>query len=235
MTESESQPTNGEKESIMLKTKLALGVALALAGTVAIAHPWGVGYGPQLAGGAMGAETWQAQMHQRHEARVKAADTDGDGTISRAEAEKALPGLARNFDAVDADKDGKVTVAELDAARTAGVIGGPGYGRRGAMRGPGVDPEARQAQRHERHEAMVKSADTDKDGAISRAEVEKALPRLAWRFEAVDADKDGKLTVAELDAARPAGKRGGTGYGRHGMGRGYGGGPCFQQPAPPKE
>jgi Ca2+-binding EF-hand superfamily protein len=221
----------------MLKTKLALAIALAFAGTVAIAHPWGMGYGRGdcMMGGGPASEACQAQMHERHEARVKAADADKDGAISKAEAEKSLPRLARDFEAVDTDKDGKVTVAELDAARAAGVHGGPGYGRRGAMRGPGADPEAWQAQRHERHEAMVKSADADKDGAVSKAEVEKALPRLAWKFDAVDADKDGKLTVAELDASRPAGKRGGPGYGRHGMGRGYGGGPCWQQPAPPKE
>lgn len=225
----------------MLKTKLALAIALAFAGTVAIAHPWGMGYGRGgcMMGEGMTPEACQAQMHERHEARVKAADTDGDGAISKAEAGKALPGLAGNFEAVDTDKDGKVTVTELDAARAGGVHGGPGYGRGmkpgdGRGMGPGVDPETRQAFRHERHEARVKAADTDGDGAISKAEVEKALPRLAWRFEAVDTDHDGKLTVAELDAAAPAGKRGGPGYGR-GMGPGYGGGPCWRQPAPTEE
>lgn len=225
----------------MLKTKFALAIALAFAGTVAIAHPWGMGYGRGgcMMGEGTTPEACQAQMHERHEARVKAADTDGDGVISKAEAGKALPGLAGNFEAVDTDKDGKVTVTELDAARAGGVHGGPGYGRGmkpgdGRSMGPGVDPETRQALRHERHEARVKAADTDGDGAISKAEVEKALPRLARRFEAVDTDHDGKLTVAELDAAAPAGKRGGPGYGR-GMGPGYGGGPCWQQPAPTEE
>ncbi|HET9699904.1 MAG TPA: hypothetical protein VFP70_03185 [Burkholderiales bacterium] len=224
----------------MLKTKLALAIALAFAGTVAIAHPWGMGAGRGgcMMGGGPGSEVCEAQMHERHEARVKAGDTDGDSAISKAEAEKALPGLAGNFEAVDTDKDGKVTVSELDAARAAGVHGGPGYGRgmgpgygRGA--GPGADPETRQTLRHERHEARVKAADTDGDGAISKAEAEKSLPRLATRFEAVDTDHDGKLTVAELDAAKPMGKRGGPGYG--GRGQGYGSGPCWQQPGPPKE
>ncbi|HSD60507.1 MAG TPA: hypothetical protein VLC55_06605 [Burkholderiales bacterium] len=225
----------------MLKTKLALAIALAFAGTVAIAHPGGMGYGMGMGhgmgygpGGCMmdggpGSEACQAQMHERHEARVKAADTDKDDAISKAEAEKAMPWLAKNFDAVDTNHDGKVTVAELDAARTAGVLGGPGYGRRGT--GPGADPEAWQAQRHERHEAMVKSADTDKDGALSKTEVEKSLPRLAWRFEAVDTDHDGKVTVTELDAAAPARMAGGSGY--RGRGPAYGGGPCWQQGTPP--
>lgn len=112
----------------MLKTKLALALALALTGTMALAGPGGPGYGPRgcMMGQAAGTDTCQARVHQRHDARVKAADTDKDGAISRAEAEKAMPGLARNFDAVDTDKDGKVTVAELDAARLAGVQGGSG-------------------------------------------------------------------------------------------------------------
>lgn len=223
----------------MLKTKLALAIALAFAGTVAIAHPWGMGYGRGgcMLGAGMTPEVCQAQMHERHEARVKAADSDGDGAISKAEAEKALPRLGANFEAVDADKDGKVTVSELDAARVAGVFGGPRYGR---GMGQGVDPETRQAWRHERHESLVKAADADKNGALSRVEIEKVRPRLAARFDAVDADKDGKLTVAELDAGAPAGKCGGPGYGRgmgpghgRGMGPGYGGGPCWQQSAPP--
>jgi EF hand domain-containing protein len=112
----------------MRKTNLALALALALTGTAVLAGPGGPGYGPRgcMMGPAAGTDTCQAWVHQRHEARVKAADTDKDGAISKAEAEKAMPGLARNFDAVDTDKDGKVTLAELDAARLAGVLGGPG-------------------------------------------------------------------------------------------------------------
>ena len=113
----------------MLKSKLALAIALALAGTVAIAHPGGPGFGPR--GGCMmgpGGGVSQTRMHDRHEYRVKAADADKDGAISKAEAGKTLPGLAGNFEAVDADKDGKVTATELDAARLAGTHGGPGQG-----------------------------------------------------------------------------------------------------------
>jgi hypothetical protein len=46
---------------------------------------------------------------------VKAWDKDGDGAVSKAEWVSAgRP--AERFDAVDADHDGKVTVAELEAA-----------------------------------------------------------------------------------------------------------------------
>jgi hypothetical protein len=47
--------------------------------------------------------------------RLRAADTNGDGMISREEA-KALPRLAKHFDAIDADKNGQITAEEMAAA-----------------------------------------------------------------------------------------------------------------------
>lgn len=55
----------------------------------------------------------QAKMDQR----FKKADSDGSGTLSRAEAEQGMPMLAKNFDRVDTNKDGQVTRDELAAAR----------------------------------------------------------------------------------------------------------------------
>lgn len=47
-------------------------------------------------------------------------DTDGDGKVSRAEAEKAERKiLAQRFDAIDTDKDGFLTKDELKAFRDA--------------------------------------------------------------------------------------------------------------------
>lgn len=47
--------------------------------------------------------------------RLKKADTDGDGLISKTEAE-AVPFLSRAFDRLDADKDGLLSPQELQAA-----------------------------------------------------------------------------------------------------------------------
>ena len=59
------------------------------------------------------------RMHKRGE-RMKAADTNGDGAISKAEADAAgMKGLSKNFDKVDANKDGKVTRDEMRSARMA--------------------------------------------------------------------------------------------------------------------
>ena len=55
------------------------------------------------------------RAHKMHE-RLKAADTDGDGKISRAEA-AALPRLAKHFDEIDTNKDGFLTKEELKAHR----------------------------------------------------------------------------------------------------------------------
>src|SRR6185437_5054780 len=54
--------------------------------------------------------------HARHGMmqRLKAADTNGDGMISRDEA-KALPKLAEHFDAIDKNQDGQITREELKA------------------------------------------------------------------------------------------------------------------------
>lgn len=49
---------------------------------------------------------------------VKNWDKDGDGAVSKAEW-TAAGRPAERFDAVDANKDGKVTAAELDAAMSA--------------------------------------------------------------------------------------------------------------------
>jgi Ca2+-binding EF-hand superfamily protein len=46
--------------------------------------------------------------------RLKQADTNGDGMISRAEA-AALPMIAKHFDEIDANHDGQITADELRA------------------------------------------------------------------------------------------------------------------------
>lgn len=116
--------------------------------------------------------------------RMKAADTDANGLLSREEVQAAMPGLAARFDTIDADRDGNITLAEMQAAR-------------GAFRGA-------------RGEGW-KKWDANGDGQLSRDEVAGA-PRLSQEFDAIDADSNGLLTVEELQAAR--GQVGGRGWGR---------------------
>lgn len=56
------------------------------------------------------------QARQKMQERLKAADTDRDGYIDREEADAGLPRVAKNFDALDADKDGRLSTGELQQA-----------------------------------------------------------------------------------------------------------------------
>jgi len=50
--------------------------------------------------------------HDKGDAAFKKADKDHDGTLDQQEA-KAMPHVAKNFDAIDADKDGTVSLEEV--------------------------------------------------------------------------------------------------------------------------
>jgi len=101
-------------------------------------------------------------------------DADKDGFVTRDEA-KSYPMLTAHFDAADANKDGKLDVAEMDAHRTAVRAGG-------------------RAKAQERW----KAADKDGDGAISREEAETSMPGIAAQFKKFDVDGNGKLERDEM-------------------------------------
>jgi hypothetical protein len=50
------------------------------------------------------------------EARFKAADHDGDGRLTREEAEQGMPRIARKFDELDTGKQGYLTLEQVKAA-----------------------------------------------------------------------------------------------------------------------
>ena len=50
--------------------------------------------------------------HDKGDAAFAKADKDNDGTLDKAEA-KAMPRVSRNFDAIDTDKDGTVSLEEV--------------------------------------------------------------------------------------------------------------------------
>jgi EF hand len=58
----------------------------------------------------------QSGCRARIEARLKAADADGDGLLSRAEAQRTFPKQAQRFDEIDTNRDGYLSHDELAAA-----------------------------------------------------------------------------------------------------------------------
>ena len=106
-----------------MKSVLAItAIALASAATLVMAHPEG-----------------QAKQGAKFE-RLRAADTNADGLLSRTEA-AALPRIAERFDAIDANADGQVSFDELRGSR-----------------------------HKARGERFLKRLDADNDGKVSKAE-----------------------------------------------------------------
>jgi Ca2+-binding EF-hand superfamily protein len=101
-------------------------------------------------------------------------DANKDGIVTRDEA-KTYPRLSADFDSADTNKDGQLDAAEMNAHR-----------------------ERMRIEMRARADERWKAADTDGDGAISRAEAEASMPRMAEGFKSFDADGDGKVSRDEM-------------------------------------
>lgn len=108
-----------------------------------------------------------------------------------------------DFDTLDADKDGKVTQAEIDAPRQARLeaLDADGNGQIGAPELSAMYMAGMKARADQRAAAMVERFDSNADGQISAAEF-AAGPRPMNMIDRLDTDKDGAVSRAEADAAQ---------------------------------
>lgn len=121
-----------------------------------------------------------------------------------------------DFDAIDADKDGKITAAEFAAFRAAEFASADTNkdGQINAAELTAKHMTEAAARAAEMSARLIDRMDANADAQISAEELESG-PRPARMFERADGDGDGALTKAEVDAAM-TGMRGK--HGRHGRG-----------------
>lgn len=127
-----------------------------------------------------------------------------------------------NFDEIDADKDGKITLAEMEAFRAARFAAAD-TDKDGALSAEellAMHAAERAAREAQRGANMIAKFDANADGKLSADELPQ--PGNATNmFDRVDTDKDGAISKAEADAAKDAMKDH-RGKGRHGKGHGKG-------------
>lgn len=137
-----------------------------------------------------------AEAAKAFEARFTLADTDRSGGLSKAElANAAAPGfplIAKNFEVMDVNKDGQVTLAERNAAIQTFVQNRQAEQQKAA------------AKAKKEFEDRFARADTNKDGALNKKEVETAaapgFPVLLKNFDSITGGKkNGKVTLAKFE------------------------------------
>lgn len=109
------------------------------------------------------------------DAQFKAMDADGDGRLSP---DEHAVGAKRMFDTMDANKDGTVTIAEMDAVH---------------KNIPGKEAKSSDLSSVEK----IKAVDTNGDGQLSAEEHAAGSRKM---FGKMDTDRDGFLSRAELTA-----------------------------------
>ena len=135
------------------------------------------------------------------------------------------PGMMLNFQEFDADKDGKVTEAEVEAFKAAqfAKIDANSDGKVTAEEMVAFHDAQEAARKTERAAKMIERMDSDADGALTAEEL-AAGPQPKSLFDRLDSDGDGAVTEAEVQAARDhMGERGGR-HDRGGWMKGWMGG-----------
>lgn len=125
-----------------------------------------------LPGLATAEPSGKAQHRNTFKENFKQVDSNHDGLLSMAEAEKHAPGLALRFSLIDSNRDGQLSQQE--------ILGFVKRQQQAAV-------------------ARFKRADKNGNGALSKQEA-KQLPGVLAHYDEMDADHNGELTPREIGA-----------------------------------
>lgn len=146
------------------------------------------------------AQSEHERAHRGH-GGLERLDADNDGRISRAEFDKGRAErearIAQHPERADAKrKHAPPDFATLDANRDGYIVRSELQAWHDRMR-----PQ-REAERKARFDQRFTEADINRDGKLSRVEVDEKMGRMSDRFAWMDDNKDGFLSRAELAAGR---------------------------------
>jgi hypothetical protein len=114
--------------------------------------------------------------------------------------------LLDQFDAIDADKDGNITQAEIAAFRAAEFTAAD-TNADGALSAEELQAQMLQQMLSRQSARMIENLDDDGNGSLSAEEMGEGP--IAARFARIDTDNDGAISKAEAEAvAERMGKRG---------------------------
>jgi len=129
-----------------------------------------------------------AKPHMGAKARFAEMDADHDGFIERGEASGRL---AKNFDAIDTDHDGKLSLDEIRAAMKMAA------GKAATGQAPATS--AMPAASAHGAKGKMSAMDTDGDGRLS---LDEFLARDKALFVRLDVNHDGYLDASEMPKGR---------------------------------
>lgn len=144
------------------------------------------------------------------------AEQGGMGMGGPGDGENRAAMLTEMFATIDADKDGKITFAELEANRKAEFTAADSNGD-GSLNAEELSARALarfQEKLADRSQAMLDTMDNDGSGGLSADELGQG-PGMR-NFARIDADNDGAITRAEAEAGMKHRKKRGHQWGMGG-------------------